>query len=80
MGSSPTYNDALLNSLLEVYEKNPDDLNFKKYFALELLKRGELRAAYLLLLEVAELDQDLNVAKAFGDLLKLKTICAKLSS
>jgi hypothetical protein len=40
------YSDPFLLSLSNVFEKNPDDLDFKKYFANELYKRGELRDAY----------------------------------
>ena len=62
------YSDPLLQSLSEVLAKNPNDLNFKKYFANELYKKGELRDAYLLFLEILDLDSDVNIERAVSDI------------
>lgn len=62
------YTDPLLASLQSVYEANPQDLDFKKYFALELYKKGELKDARQLLAEVFEIDKDLNVEHALNDI------------
>lgn len=62
------YKDTLLESLHQVYQGNPSDLGFKKYFALELYKKGELKDAFGLLMEVFELDKDLNVERAINDI------------
>ena len=63
-----TYNDPFLESLNKAFLQNPSDLNFKKYFALELYKRGEIKDAYKLLLEVFAEDKDLNVERAIKDI------------
>lgn len=65
---SKKYEDQFLESLHKVYQSNPDDLNFKKYFALELYKKGELKDARSLLAEVFEVDKDLNVEHALNDI------------
>jgi transitional endoplasmic reticulum ATPase len=71
--SSKNYDDKFLDSLRQVYETNPEDLNFKKYFALELYKKNELKDARSLLAEVFEVDKDLNVEHALNDIaLKLE--------
>ncbi len=62
------YDDQLLESLRKVYESNPTDLNFKKYFALELYNKGELKDARALLAEVFELDKDLSIEHALNDI------------
>lgn len=62
------YDDQLLESLHKVYQSNPHDLDFKKYFALELYKKGELKDARPLLAEVLELDKDINVERALNDI------------
>ncbi len=62
------YTDPLLQSLLTVYESNQEDLNFKKYFGLELYKKGELKDARSLLSEIFEIDKDLNVEHALNDI------------
>jgi len=67
------YDDQLLESLHKIYQSNPNDLDFKKYFALELYKKGELKDARSLLAEVFEVDKDLNVEHALNDIaLKLE--------
>ncbi len=63
-----TYSDPLLKGLLEVFQKNPHDENFKKYFGLELYKKNELQDAYVLLGEVFEKDKDISVEKALADI------------
>ncbi len=60
--------DTFLESLRQVYEKNPTDLEYKKYFALELYKRRFYKEAYPLLLEVKAHDTDINVEKAINDI------------
>ncbi len=55
--------DEFLESLRKVFEKNPEDLSFKKYFALELYKKGEIEKSYPLLKGVFNLDKDLTVEK-----------------
>ncbi|HUD10724.1 MAG TPA: ATP-binding protein [Candidatus Saccharimonadales bacterium] len=73
------YDDQLLESLYKVYQTNPEDLDFKKYFALELYKNGELKDARPLLVEVFEVDKDLNVEHALNDIvLKLDPESHKL--
>ena len=73
------YDDQLLESLHKVYQSNPNDLDFKKYFALELYKKGELKDARPLLAEVFEVDKDLNVEHALNDItLKLEPETHKL--
>ena len=73
------YDDKLLESLHKVYQSNPEDLDFKKYFALELYKKGELKDARSLLTEVFEVDQDLNVEHALNDIaLKIEPESRKL--
>lgn len=73
------YDDQLLESLHKVFQANPDDLDFKKYFALELYKKGELKDAQHLLAEVFEVDRDLNVEHALNDIaLKLEPKGRKL--
>ncbi len=62
------YEDKLLESLNKVYQGNPSDLGFKKYFALELYKKGELKDSLSLLAQVFELDKDLNVERAINDI------------
>ncbi len=73
------YDDQLLESLRKVYQSNPEDLDFKKYFALELYKKSELKDARALLSEVFEVDKDLNVEHALNDIaLKLEPESRKL--
>lgn len=73
------YDDQLLESLRKVYKSNPEDLDFKKYFALELYKKGELKDARSLLAEVFEFDKDINVEHALNDIaLKLEPEGRKL--
>lgn len=73
------YDDQLLESLHKVYKSNPEDLDFKKYFGLELYKKGELKDARALLSEVFEVDKDLNVEHALNDIaLKLEPDGRKL--
>jgi transitional endoplasmic reticulum ATPase len=73
------YEDQLLESLHKVYQSNPEDLDFKKYFALELYKKDELKDARPLLAEVFEVDKDLNVEHALNDIaLKLEPESHKL--
>jgi len=62
------FNNQYLASLQKVFESNPDDLNFKKFFALELYKRKEYKEAYLLLKEVYREDKDINIEKAINDI------------
>ena len=61
------YSDPYLNSLKQAYQDNPDDLNYKKFFALELYKKSEFEDAYPLLKEIYEIDKDINVEKALND-------------
>lgn len=63
-----THNDKYLASLQQVYNTNPDDLTFKKFYALELYKRKEYQDAYPLLLELHKEDKDLNIEKALNDI------------
>jgi transitional endoplasmic reticulum ATPase len=63
-----TFKDTFLESLKQVYEKNPADLDFKKYFALELYKRGEYIESFPMLVSIIETDNDINVAKAINDI------------
>lgn len=71
--STKKYDDQLLESLHKVYQSNPEDLDFKKYFALELYKKGQLKDARSLLAEVFEIDKGLNVEHALNDIaLKLE--------
>lgn len=61
-----SYKDPFLQSLLTAYTANPGDIAFKKYFGLELYKRGELQDAFVLLQEVFAIDQDIQVEKALN--------------
>jgi transitional endoplasmic reticulum ATPase len=63
-----TYSDQFLESLRQVYEKNPDDINFKKYFAFELYKRNEVDDALELFRELIQVDNDLNIEKAIKEI------------
>ena len=63
-----TYSDPFLTSLLKTFVSNPKDPGFKKYFGLELYKRGEYEDALVILREVFAEDKDLNVEKALRDL------------
>ncbi|HLB51880.1 hypothetical protein A3F07_01915 [candidate division WWE3 bacterium RIFCSPHIGHO2_12_FULL_38_15] len=63
-----TYKDQFLESLYQVFLKNPDDQHFKKYFGLELYKKGELKEAYKLLKEVYAIDKDINIERALKDI------------
>jgi transitional endoplasmic reticulum ATPase len=63
-----TYADPFLNSLFEVFQKNPHDITFKKYFGMELFKKGEFQDAYILLKEVSNDDKDINVEKTLNDI------------
>src|SRR3989344_6079032 len=62
------FSDKFLESLKQVYLSNPNDLNFKKYFALELFKKGEYQESLPLLKELAQTDKDLNIQKAIKDI------------
>lgn len=62
------FNDDFLQSLKKVYDSNPSDIGFKKYFALELYKKGEFIEALPLLKEVHQEDQDINVKKAIQEI------------
>src|SRR3989344_5366214 len=63
-----TYDDKYLASLQQVFLGNPDDLSFKKFFALELYKRKEYQDAYALLIELYKEDKDINIEKALNDI------------
>jgi len=63
-----TYDDKYLASLQQVFLGNPDDLSFKKFFALELYKRKEYQDAYPLLVELYKEDKDINIEKALNDI------------
>ena len=62
------YDDKYLASLQQVFLGNPDDLAFKKFFALELYKRKEYQNAYPLLIELYKEDKDINIEKALNDI------------
>lgn len=64
------YDEPLLESLRKVYDTNPDDQDFKKYYALELYKKGQLRDARPLLAELYENDKDINIERALNDIAK----------
>jgi transitional endoplasmic reticulum ATPase len=68
------YTDPILNSLLKVYISNPQDLNFKKYFGMELYNKGESQDALVLLREIYREDKDINIEKV------IKELEAKLNS
>ncbi len=63
-----TYKDQFLESLLQVFLQNPSDQSFKKYFGLELFKKGEYKDAYKILKEIFEFDKDINVEKTIKDI------------
>jgi len=65
------FDDQYLTSLQQVFESNPNDLNFKKFFALELYKKKEYEEAYRLLKEVFVEDKDINVEKAINEIKSL---------
>ncbi|OGC51738.1 hypothetical protein A2W32_02820 [candidate division WWE3 bacterium RBG_16_37_10] len=62
------FKDSFLQSLKKVYESNKDDQSFKKYFALELFKKGEFQEALPLLRELSISDSDLNLQKAIKEI------------
>lgn len=64
----PKYTDTFLESLHTVFVQNPDDQNFKKYFGLELYKKGEFKDAYKLLKEVFATDKDINIERALKEM------------
>lgn len=64
------YNDALLNALRQALDSDSSNLGTKKLLGLELFKKGHLRDAYPLLLEVLEHDQDVAVERAIHEIEK----------
>ena len=62
------FKDSFLQSLKKVYESNKDDQSLKKYFALELFKKGEFQEALPLLRELSLNDSDLNTQKALKEI------------
>lgn len=64
------YQDALLTALQQALDTDPGNLGTKKLFGLELYKRGHLRDAYPLLLEVFEHDQDISIERAIHEIEK----------
>ncbi len=64
------YNDPLLTALKQALDSDPTNLGTKKLLGLELFKKGYLRDAYPLLLELLEHDQDLAVERAIHEIEK----------
>lgn len=62
------FEDQFLQSLKQVYDQNPSDVSFKKYFALELYKKGKYSDALPLLRDISQTDEDLNIKKAIKDI------------
>ncbi len=60
--------DPYLASLQQVFELNSKDLNFKKFFALELFKKKEYEEAYKLLKEIFAEDKDINIERAINEI------------
>jgi transitional endoplasmic reticulum ATPase len=60
--------DPLLTALKQALESDPTNLGTKKLLGLELFKKGHLREAYPLLLDVFDQDQDIAVERAIHDI------------
>lgn len=57
------FSDSVLDSLYQRYTEDPRDLHLKRYLGMELHRKGFLRDAYPILIEVFEEDSDPNIER-----------------